>query len=125
MPVRVVDASVIAAWCFREPRAADALQLIQGFELHAPLLLAYELTSIARRKAITYPETVADICEALQIALNSPIHWSIVDHVAVLNVALDTKLTTYDASYLLLARTLGVPLITFDRQLEKAVQIEI
>lgn len=54
MPAKVVDASVIAAWCFREPRAPEAMGILRDSDLHAPILLAYELTSIARRKAITY-----------------------------------------------------------------------
>src|SRR5512139_2900525 len=96
MSSKVVDASVIAAWCFREPRAAEALGLIRDAELHAPLLLAYELTSIARRKAITYPEKAALFGEALQLALAIPIHWSDVDHITVLRLALESGLTTYD-----------------------------
>jgi predicted nucleic acid-binding protein len=36
--------------------------------------------------------------------------------------ALDNGLTTYDASYLQLARGLGVPLINFDRPLDEAAR---
>jgi len=45
-----------------------------------------------------------------------------VDHVAVLALAHSTGLTGYDASYLLLARTLGVELVTLDRQLAEAAE---
>lgn len=120
MPAKVVDASVMAAWCFREPRASEAMGILKGSELHAPLLLAYELTSIARRKAITYPEKAATLGEALQMVFAVPIRWSEVDHVAVLRLALDVNLTTYDACYLYLSRKLGVPLATFDQQLARA-----
>ena len=122
MPDRVVDASVVAAWCFRESRAPEALGLLQDSELYAPLLLAYELASIARRKAAAYPERLDVLSEALATALALPIHWSNVDHTAVLRLALDANLTTYDASYLYLARALGVPLATFDQQLLRATQ---
>ncbi len=120
MPARVVDASVMAAWCFQEPRSAEALRLLQGTDLHAPLLLAYELASIARKKATTHPENLEALSEALAMALVLPIHWSDVDHLAVLHLALDTNLTTYDASYLYLAHALSVPLITFDQRLLQA-----
>ena len=120
MPTKVVDASVIAAWCFREPRASEAMGILSGSELHAPLLLAYELTSIARRKAIAYPEKATTLGEALQMAFAVPIHWSEVDHPAVLRLALNINLTTYDACYLYLSRKLGVPLATFDQQLARA-----
>jgi predicted nucleic acid-binding protein len=122
MPARVVDASVVAAWCFREPRAAYALGLLQGSDLYAPPLLAYELASVARRKVAAYPEEIDALSEALATALALPIHWSDVDQIAVLRLALAAGLTTYDASYFYLARALGVPLATFDQQLLRAVQ---
>ena len=120
MPAKVVDASVMAAWCFREPRAQDALGLIGDSELYAPLLLAYELASIARRKAIAYPGKLGVLGDALRTALLLPIHWTDVDHVSVLGLAMATNLTTYDASYLYVARVLGVPLVTFDERLSRA-----
>lgn len=122
MPAKVVDASVIAAWCFREPRAAEATELLRDSELYAPLLLAYEMTSIARRKAVTYPEKASVMGEALQMALALPIHWSEVDHPAVLRLALDARITTYDACYLYLAQALRAPLATFDQQLARAMR---
>ncbi len=66
MPAKVVDASVLAAWCFREPRAQEALELMRGSDLYAPSLLAYELASIAKRKATAYPQSLNVLGEALQ-----------------------------------------------------------
>jgi predicted nucleic acid-binding protein len=120
MPAKVVDASVMAAWCFQEPRAGEAAAILRGSELHVPLLLAYELTSVARRKATTYPEKAAAIGEALEMTLSLPLHWSEVDHRAVLRLALEVNLTTCDSCYLYLARKLGVPLATFDQRLSQA-----
>ncbi len=120
MAAKVVDASVIAAWCFREPRASEALAIVRETDLHAPLLLTYELTSIARKKAIAYPEKISLIEKALRTALALPVHWSDVDHLAVMRLALDTNLTTYDACYLYVARKVGISLATFDESLEKA-----
>ena len=122
MPARVVDASVVAAWCFREPRSSEALRLLQGADLYAPLLLAYELASIARRKAVAYPGSSEVLSEALTTALTLPIHWRNVDHLAALRLALDASITTYDASYLYLAQALSIPLVTFDRQLLQATR---
>ena len=122
MPARVVDASVVAAWCFRESQASHALGLLRDSDLYAPLLMAYELASIARRKVATYPERLDALSEALAIALALPIHWSDVDHMAVLQLAIEANLTTHDASYLYLARALGLPLATFDQQLLRATR---
>lgn len=120
IPGRVLDASVVAAWCYDEPHAREAAAIIEGAELYAPTLLAYELTNVARKKAGAYPERLNALTEALQTALAIPIHWVEVDHTAVLRLALNGGLTTYDASYLYLARTLGVPLATFDQRLARA-----
>ena len=122
MPAKVVDASVVAAWCFRESRASDASELLLDSDLHAPLLLAYELASIAARKAAAYPERLDVLSLALGTALAIPFHWSDIDQTAVVRLALDTSFTTYDASYLYLARTLGIPLVTFDQRLARAAQ---
>lgn len=121
MPAKVVDASVLAAIIFKEPRAAEASALIQGVELHAPQLLAYELTHVAQRKSRVYPAQREAIEKALEAALLMGIQWSEVHHVAVLRLALETGLTTYDASYLYVARTLGLSLVTFDARLLAAV----
>lgn len=79
--------------------------------------LAYELTSVARKKAPKYPQLRERICEALEIGLSLDINWTEVDHLEVLRLALEKGLTTYDASCLYLARSLGVPLLTFDARL--------
>jgi predicted nucleic acid-binding protein len=117
MEGRVVDASVVAAVAFGEPRANEAAAMLRGADLYAPPLLAYELTSVARKKAQRHPERSGDIARALELALALDIHWVAVDHVAALRLALSEGVTTYDASYLFLARSLGVPLVTFDERL--------
>jgi predicted nucleic acid-binding protein len=122
-PARVVDASVLAARCFREPRAAEALARLQDSDLYyAPTLLAYELISIARKKAAADPQKLAVLTEALQIALALPIRWIELDHTAVLRLAVAVNLTTFDACYLYLARLLGASLATFDQRLAHAAR---
>ena len=120
MVAEVVDASVLGAFLFQEPRAEEAASLLEHAELFAPELLAYELASIARKKTLNHPELREQILQALQVGLSLDIHWLRVDHVAVVELALQTELTTYDASYLHVARTLDLPLVTFDEQLESA-----
>jgi predicted nucleic acid-binding protein len=120
MPGKVVDASVIGAWCFREPRAAEAEALMEAFQLVAPALLPYELVSIARKKAAARPADLTLLEEGLMVGLALPITYADVDQQAVLRLALDHRLSTYDASYLHLARTLALPLATFDARLARA-----
>lgn len=119
MSAKVVDASALGAILFREPRAAEALALLRGSELHAPGLLAYELAHIAQKKASRYPAHTGAIENALKLGLGMEIHWREVDHGAVLRLAMETGLTTYDASYLYLSRALGASLATFDQRLSQ------
>jgi predicted nucleic acid-binding protein len=97
--------------------------LLQGGDLYAPVLLAYELTSIARRKCAAYPDRLDAFAEALQTGLALPIHWIEVEHRAVLQLALATDLTTYDASYLYVSQALGAQLATFDERLAQAARL--
>ncbi len=122
MPDRVVDASVLAAFAFNEPRASEAASLIEGVEMHAPALLAYEMTNIAWKKARLYPNSVPLLELALVRALSMDIHWVEVSHGGVLHLAIEKNISTYDACYLYLARTFGIPLVTFDIALRTAAE---
>ena len=122
MPARVVDASVLGSVVFQEPRAQEADDLIRDAALQAPELLLYELTHIAQKKSLQYPDQREAFQRSLEAVLSMDIRWREVDHIRVLELALETGLTTYDASYLYLARTLGLPLVTFDQQLQAAIR---
>jgi predicted nucleic acid-binding protein len=119
MPAKVVEASVVASIIFEEPRADEADALIRGDDLYAPTILGYELGNVARKKTVAQPNDWS----ALHEALNAGLTWQIVevpvDHLAVLRLALETGLTTYDAAYLWLARAMSVPLVTFDERLAR------
>lgn len=114
---RVADASVIAALVFGEVRRDEAAALLDSGQLYEPSLLGYELASVARTKCIREPDRKESIIEAFELAMRLEIEWIEVEHPAVLSLALQTGLTTYDASYLYIARTLGLPLVTFDARL--------
>ena len=121
MPAKVVDASVLGSVLFEEPRAQEADDLIRDAALQAPELLLYELTHIAQKKSLQYPDQREAFQRSLEAALSMDIRWREIDHIRVLELALQTGLSTYDASYLYLARTLGLPLVTFDQQLQAAI----
>ena len=120
MPGIVVDASVFGAIAFNEPQKPDAESLIAGRQVYAPRLLAFEITNVARTKVVSSPFERPVIFNGLSTALRSDINWTEVDFRKILDLALETDLTAYDASYLYLAQTLGMPLATFDRKLRTA-----
>lgn len=118
----VVDASMIAAISFAEPEATLAQQTLAGTDLHAPTLLYYELTNIARSKAVSMPDRFPQLLLELQVGLNMSIRLHVVSFTEVLHLAVETGLTAYDAAYLHLAQTLGTSLATFDKALRTAAQ---
>ena len=73
-------------------------------------------------KAGLYGESPEMLRLALRTALALPLHWAEVDHSSVLDIAIKSRLTAYDASYLFVARELGASLATFDRRLATAAQ---
>ena len=118
----VADASVMAAFLFDEPDAARAGRLLDAGELHEPVILAFELTNIACTKARADPAQRSAFAADLADGLTMAIQWEEVSYQAVMDLALETGLSAYDASYLHLAMTLGTPLATFDRGLQAAAQ---
>jgi len=120
MRAEVVDASVLGAFVFQEPREGEAATLMEDSALFAPDLLLYELASIARKKVMLHSDRRSSILEALRVGLALDINLVHVDPIAVVGLAIECGLTTYDASYLHVARSLGIPLVTFDEQLRAA-----
>lgn len=93
---------------------------MEGSELRAPSLLPFELASIARKKILRHPEQGPAIRAGLRLALALDVHYTAVDQVEVVELALARGLSTYDACYLWGALSLGGELLTFDRRLKQA-----
>jgi len=117
MPVKVVDASVVAAIVFGEPEAERAAALIDNAELVAPLLLRFEMTNIAWKKIKRHVKQADLVASGLRLALELDVDYVDVDHEAVLDLAVEKGVTAYDASYLWLSRKLKAPLVTLDERL--------
>ena len=111
MPVRVVDASALGALVFGEPKAEEIAKTLGDSPLAAPAIIWFELASICLRKIKAHPAQRDQILTAFLMAGKLAIEIVDVDHCAVVNLADETGLTTYDASYLWLARRLKAELI--------------
>lgn len=118
----VVDASALAALTFQEPQEEVVGNKLQGTRVFAPSLLRFELASVARKKVRQRPADAVRILTALTMVLDTDcdITWCDVDPTDVVLVAHATGLTTYDASYLWLAGSLGADLVTLDQRLAGA-----
>ena len=123
MPARVVDASVLGALFFREERYQEAVRLASGNDWLAPTLLRYEMANIAVKKISDAPQQRETLVASLQRFLRLNIDFREVDCRQVVELATLTGLTAYDASYLFVARELGMPLLTFDAQLARVARL--
>jgi len=120
MPVKVVDASALAALLFGEPEAEAVAGQLGDARLVAPVLLGFELANVCLIKARRRPEQRPALTAAFRLRDRLAVEQVAVDHDGTLELAATTGLTAYDASYLWLARQLGAELVTLDKQLAKA-----
>ncbi len=118
-PAVVVDCSVLSALLFEEPNRDRAAHGLAGKAWHAPHLLDHEVCSVAHKKvrlgvsADLVASALRDF-EAFDIARHGT------DIAGQYALAVQYKLSTYDAAYLWLAAHLKVPLATFDEKLARA-----
>ena len=122
MSVRVVDASALGALVFGEPKAEKISEILSDEPMAAPALLWFELASICLKKINAHPSQKSLILEAFELARKLNIEIIEVDHLAVIELAKDTGLTTYDAGYLWLALELRGELITLDTKMQRAMK---
>ena len=90
MPGKVADASVLAAVAFGEPQAAAAVALIGDGDLCEPILLGYELASLARKQISDHPEQRDGLMRGLLAVLGLEIHWVAPDHQQIIELALES-----------------------------------
>jgi predicted nucleic acid-binding protein len=118
--IKVVDASALAAILFAEPEAEAMADRLMGARLAAPSLLDYELANVCLTKIRRQPNQREALRAAFRLVHRLKVETVAVDRDAMLDLAEATGLTAYDASYLWLARSLGVELVTLDRKLAAA-----
>lgn len=109
MNVRVVDASALGAIVFGEPRAHEIASALSRTVLIAPALLPFEMASICLKKIKDHPAQKEMIIKAFEASGKLAIDYIEVERAQVIALAEETGLTTYDATYLWLARETGGP----------------
>lgn len=119
MPVKVIDASAVAAILFNEPDADLVIERIGGDTLIAPALMPFEVASVCRKKLVTHPQQRERLVAAFGLLSRLDITLESVDLASVIALAVETNLTIYDASYLWLARSRLCELLTLDRKLNR------
>ena len=120
MPVKVADASALAALLFGEPAAEEVARQLERCTLFAPTLLGIEIASVCLKKTRRHPAHRDALLTAFGLLSQMEIARVKVDLPAVLRLAEQTRLSVYDASYLWLARRLDAELVTLDKPLGRA-----
>ena len=113
----VVDTNVVVRLVVGGEDGADSTALLErDAEWAAPGILVSELRNVLLgfvRRGMLTPEQAKAMCDDATLVLGGRI--VSVSGSQVIDTALECGLTTYDAEFVVLARTLSVPLVTSDR----------
>ncbi len=122
MPVKVIDASALAAVLLGEPQAEEVVDRLKGYTLAGPALLPFEVAAVCLKKIRRHPTQRAALLASLGALQRMAIAESRVEMQEALLLAERRRLTVYDAVYLWLAHRLGAELITLDKKLAAAAR---
>jgi len=115
----LADTNVFLAVALNEPEKLWLLQLTQGVELVAPVVLPYELgnalSALVKRKRLTAGEAN----EAWRVIERIPVELMDVDVQASLQLATQQGIYSYDAYFLHTAMRFKCPLLTLDRTMAR------
>lgn len=118
----VVDASAVAAVLFQEPDGATIEAHTEGEMLIAPHLIDFELANICWKRIRREPTEGSALLTMLAGLKSVGIKRVAVPPTEVAALAVQTGLTAYDASYLWLAMSRDVELVTLDNRLARVNQ---
>ncbi len=118
----VIDASALAAMVFGESTAEEVALRVNGRPMSAPALPWFEMANVCLNKIKRNPGEAEQYIALLNEVSTVGIEAVAVNHQAVVALAWETGLTSYDASYLWLARHLDVELVTLDEEMRQAAE---
>jgi len=118
--VKVVDASALASIVFGEDTADAMTERLERSRLIAPALLDFEMANICKNKLRTEKTQRGEILSSFADRNRIIIQRVAVDIDDMLELAIQSGLSAYDASYLWLARQYNAELITLDKKLNTA-----
>jgi len=128
----VVDNSVAMRWLFADGSVADrqyaseVAALVETCEVHVPALFVTEAANVISRAlkvgviSLKECESRFDLLKDMQANVDPMESIHLAMPLAI--KAFEEGLSAYDASYLLLAKKLGCPLATLDKDLRRAAK---
>ncbi|MDI7861054.1 type II toxin-antitoxin system VapC family toxin [Rhizobiaceae bacterium n13] len=124
----IVDASVVAVWFLPDEEhevAEAAMDLLIRQQATAPDLLPHEIRSVLlvaeKRNRIEGDDVLTALIRLKQLPIRIVAGG---DDALIVRLARKHNLSAYDAAYLALASTEGLPLATLDRKLQQAAKSE-
>jgi predicted nucleic acid-binding protein len=125
----VIDNSVVMSWCFKDEssRYADTIldSLVESTAVVPsiwPLEVANVLLVAERKKRLSEADSIRFITLLSQLPISVEQVQSESVMIEILALAREHKLSSYDASYLNLAMSKGLPIATLDKGLRSAAK---
>lgn len=121
----MLDASVAGRWLLdteREPAVGDVMELALEYGALVPPLFAYEMANVLTRWSRVVDPAAGRVAAAAIAAWPTAVDDQAPLVTALLDLALETGLSGYDAAYLELAERHGLPLATVDTKLAAAAR---
>jgi predicted nucleic acid-binding protein len=123
----IVDSSITATWLFEDERTSDseAIQerLVDESALvphHWPLEMTNVIAMAERKRRISHADSEQFLSLLAELVIDVAPAGDFAEIVALLPLCRKHRLTSYDAAYLALAISTGLPLATLDRDLRHA-----
>jgi len=118
----VLDASVLSEVLLMTPKGRAAEPVLRSHTVHVPELIFVEVVSVFRRWARCHSVAQARANQALEdLAVFPARRWP---HAPLLSRVWQLKdnMSAYDATYVALAEVMGLPLVTADAALVRAIR---
>jgi predicted nucleic acid-binding protein len=113
----VVDASAFVAVIFAEPESAGVERRLARKYYVAPAPLLFEVANVTLVKARRHPQRKVELFEAYENFARLDVEFADVDFVAVVSLAHRRNLSAYDSSYVWLALSRGLDLVSLDKRM--------
>ena len=121
----VIETSAIVDALVGDPANPALLELIAAEDLHAPTLIDYEVASALRGHVLGGKLNSERMNEAVEDFVDLTIDRYQMSAMMADVLALRDNYTVYDAAYVVLAHSLGAPLVTADTKLVDVTDLGI
>ena len=120
----IVDASVGVEIVRKTPLGQRAIQLLDD-NLHAPDIFLAEVFHVLKRMTVLKQITSRDVKISAALVGQMPLTFLTVSNYQSQLWDEATKISSYDAHYVVLAKSLGQPIITLDEKLMRRKDLDV